>query len=234
VLLRVYRRAPYRLFGSPVPLRRFDALVVFRHASRRSTVRKNGVLSQASDPLQRPLLALPGGRWTEVSVRRAPPMRFLPLQRSKVVGSAGFESRSPDSHPVAIPPWPFSDLRGLDLHRPLQPCFMLLTLMGFSPSELLPGCGLYRARRSAIPSRRFSSARRLKPRPQGFLYRVQSDIRSASIASRGRPLLSWSFIRLHGVLGAGPGPVYLNGASAPGLRFGALLARLRSRPSAFP
>jgi hypothetical protein len=141
VLLRVYRRAPYRLFGSPVPLRRFDALVVFRHASRRSTVRKNDVLSQASNPLQRPLLAPPGGRWTEVSVRRAPPMRFLPLQRSKVVGSAGFESRSPDSHPDAIPPWPFSDLRGFDLHRPLQPCFMLLTLMGFSPSKRFPPGG---------------------------------------------------------------------------------------------
>jgi hypothetical protein len=42
------------------------------------------------------------------------------------------------STPNAIPPQPFSDSRGVDPQRALQPCFMPLTLLGFRPFRVFP------------------------------------------------------------------------------------------------
>jgi len=61
--------------------------------------------------------------------------------------------------------------------RPPRPCFVPLALVGFLPSRRFPATGLYRARRSAIPSRRFthrsSAVACLGPRkshPQGVVF----------------------------------------------------------------
>lgn len=81
----------------------------------------------------------------------------------------------PVSTPNVVPPRPFSGPRGVDPRARSQPCFVLLTLMGFCPSGSSPPYYFQSARHRLVPSRRFSRLRPsrrnassvLEPRPQG-------------------------------------------------------------------
>jgi hypothetical protein len=159
--LRVSRREPYRLFGSPDPPRRS-----LRSPSRLSGSRlpppsyEDGASShRLQTPYRDPIRRCPNGIAT--------------VARRLSRGDSSHEVSGPSSvrrsvsrldariHPDAFPPRCFAHPRGFDPHRPLRPCFMPLPLLGFRPSEPFPASELLRVRHPAIPSRCSS------PRPEG-------------------------------------------------------------------
>jgi len=54
-------------------------------------------------------------------------------------------------HPLRLPPRPFSGPRGVHPRSPLQPCFMLLTLLGFHPTGSSPLHWPHRVHHPAAP-----------------------------------------------------------------------------------
>jgi hypothetical protein len=107
-------------------------------------------------------------------------------------------------HPDLIPPWPFSDLRGFYLRRTLQPCFVLLPLMGFLPFRVFP---FPETSPGSSPIDSPLDVSRLleepAPRPQGVrLGRVRSPLPEYCIRQRVVTLmvvLSPSRLRLFGL-----------------------------------
>jgi hypothetical protein len=108
VPLRVFRREPYRLFGSSIPLRcSFTAThEVFRLPSVPIQLNERFILSQALDPLQRPPwippLRLPSSK---LFVRlRASPLRF-PAPSTLLTDESAYRLVPPKHRPLR----PFSD-----------------------------------------------------------------------------------------------------------------------------
>lgn len=100
-----------------------------RAVPARTTVSRTGILSQTSisfrDTLGRPPYWFTSGEPPDH--QGAPPMRFSAppaLKRSESACCSG-------STRNAIPLRPFSDPWGFSPHHAPQPCFMLLTLLGF-------------------------------------------------------------------------------------------------------
>lgn len=102
---------------------------------------------------------------------------------------------------------------------------------GFHPSELFPAGELYQARHLAIPSRRFSGSRRIRPHPQGFLS-VRSPYPRREYCIPWQTVALLGFIASTAFLRSGLDSS-LDESSAHDLPFGALLARLRTGSSAY-
>ena len=147
--LRVFRRAPYRLFGSPNPPRCLwlspATLGVFPHTPSPLQLLEmvhpsHRLIAYFRDP-SRSYPYDPQSRHSKLRQScslRVPPMRFPPLQRSKFNESPFHRSGRPVSKPELTSPHSLSQtLRGLILARTLQPYFVLLAFMGFTRS---PGC----------------------------------------------------------------------------------------------
>lgn len=148
-----YQPTAYRLFGSPVPLQPLAlsrlALEVFRCEPDPSHV------CWTRESLSR-ALALPQRRPSDAGSSFCHP-------KVSAFGTSSHEVLRPSSaqdvrvgilsrfHPARLPPRPFSGPRGLGPRSPLQPCFMLLTLMGFYPSGSSPLRWPHRARHPAAP-----------------------------------------------------------------------------------
>ena len=121
---------------------------------------------------------------------RVPPLRFPPLQRSKLNESSSHRSGRPVSIPELTSPHSLSQtLRGLILARTRQPYFMLTTFMGFSCSSgCFPLAGPHQIHHLVAPSQCSSvTVRRLfRPHPQGL---PPAKVRShqGSIASSEDP-----------------------------------------------
>ena len=202
--LRVFRRVPYRLSGSPESssVLLSPTLEVFRLApSPLDLTRAVHPLSDFS-PLQRPFGCRPLPPQAASCSLRSEASSHEVLRPSSVrpwrVGwnpaplSPALPNRFGSSRST-IPPRPFSGPRGVDPHHALRPCFMPLTLLGFllsrvsTPRAVLPGSSPGETL-SAFPLA-FRPANKFtilpaKPRPQGFVQREGPYPPFRSIASR--------------------------------------------------
>jgi hypothetical protein len=144
---RVFRRAPYRLFGSPNPPRCFQLslstlrvfphtpsplqlLVVVHPSHRLIAYFRDPSRSHPYDPHSR------RSKLRQSCSLQVPPLRFPPLQRTKFNESSSHRSGRPVSKPELTSPHSLSQAhRGLILARTRQPYFMPTTFMGFSRSS---------------------------------------------------------------------------------------------------
>jgi hypothetical protein len=178
-LRRVFQQGSYRLFGSPVPLRRCIRRCSPMRSSDPSLPPKRSHVSGSSSHELPAFYRDPLGRYPVTSATAScdvgswvPPMRF-PAPSAHEPGESAC---CPGSNRNTIPPRPFSDPRGFDPHRASWPCSMPQTLMGF----LLP---------RAFPSRRLSPGSSPSEYPHGVSSIVpkNSRPRPQGFASRGSP-----------------------------------------------
>jgi len=122
----------------------------------------------------------------------APPLRFLPLQRSRTSESVSrpVPSRAPSLFDLS------QVLEGFLLTGSCGPISCRCRSWGSALQSLTPTGELFWIRHPAIPSRCFSgSPKRSGRTPRGFR-RPAIRIRTRSIASEVGPMLSWAFTSL--------------------------------------
>ena len=218
----------YRLFGSPIPLRRFDALGAFQASASRTLFGGWFGLSRTSSPVQRPRWVLPATPAANREASMAPPMRFLPLQRLSAGESADrpvppghlppstfFRSLRAYSSPVLAALFQAADAPGVS--RPSEPFSCRRTLLGLSSSDPL----------SAF----FRLSEEIRPRPQGFRYAGNPYRSSEYCILRQTVALLGFHLAFTALRRLGRNP--FRGSSAPGLCFGPVHAHFRSGATAF-
>lgn len=140
-------------------------------------------------------------------------------------------------HANAVPSRPFAGPQGFSPRSTPQPCFMLLSLMGFVHLQsVAPDDKLCPTRRRVIPSQRWlASTRKVRPFSGGFVCHQAVPLEGVLHPSAG-PLLSWALFAFMAFLSSGHCRFWallpVDGSSARGLRFGLVQARSRIGPSA--
>lgn len=168
---------------------------MFRLASLPAIVRKRFVLSQTSNPLQRPhpgaALRRRGRRtvlWSKSSSREVS-RPYSVLESANRYGASAARSVPPERPPSPV------FLRPSRVSSSLTPAalFHAAAAHGVLPFRAFPANRLYRARRPAIPSRRFPKLPKEFSRVLRGFCQPAVRVRLGSIASLGEPMLSWVF-----------------------------------------
>ena len=191
---------PYRLFGSPIPLR-----CCFRSPLRFSGSRLPRNLTNTVHPLtdfgpsaELTPLALP--------LSKAMAYHFFSQGSSHEVlfpssAQTLANRRIVRFHPNCLPSSAF--LRPLRVYASLTLAALFraaVTPGVHTLQSLIPSTKLYRTHRSAIPSQRFSEIPKYSDCALRALCKAKSRFYLGSIASLNSSMLSWAFSHFHGVL----------------------------------